>query len=308
MTAHRVAFLAGRGVGPELTAEASRTLQRVARLHGFALDEVHVPFGTEAVTASGALVPAATRSAVLGADAVLLASRRGPALRVLEEELDLRAAAVRVRHGADGDLLVVHPLDIAAGPWTAERAFAAAGRRTARVAVATDRTLAWEAAADRHPGVAVERLDAAAALRTLVLAPGRFDVVLADAATGPSLAGVAAGTDAERRVVATARLASHGPSVFAAAHGRADEIAGQGVANPSSLLLAASLMLAEGLGEPSAGEMLARAVSAALGNGVRTPDLVTDGVGATTREFTDVVLRLFQVVTPTAEFAREAIA
>ena len=29
----------------------------------------------------------------------------------------------------------------------------------------------------------------------------------------------------------------------------------------------------------------------------------TDGVGATTREFTDAVGRLFQVVTPAAEFA-----
>jgi isocitrate dehydrogenase (NAD+) len=106
-------------------------------------------------------------------------------------------------------------------------------------------------------------------------------------------------------VVASARLAGHGPSVFAAAHGGAHVIAGQGVANPSSLLLAASLMLCEGLGEPSAAETLARAVSTALHDGVCTPDLVANGVGATTREFTDVVMRLFQVVTPTAEFTQE---
>ncbi len=130
--------------------------------------------------------------------------------------------------------------------------------------------------------------------------------MLADARSGPALAGVAAGTDGDRRVVATALLASHGPSVFAADHGRAGAIAGQGVANPSSLLLAAALMLSEGLDEPSAGETLARAVTLALGNGVRTPDLVSAGVGATTREFTDIVLRLFQVATPGAEFSREA--
>jgi len=303
MKQYKVAFLAGCGVGPELTAEASRTLQRVARLHGFRLEEVHAPYGTEAVAVSGALVPPATRSAVLGADALLLASRRGPALRVLEQELDVRAAAARVRHGAGGDLLVLHPLDEAAGPWTAARAFAAAERRRGRVAVAADASMDWAEAAERHPGVAVDLLDAPTALRMLVLGPERFDVVLGDSRTGAALAAVAAGTEADGRVVATARLADHGPSVFAAAHGRAGEIAGQGVANPSSLLLAASLLLAEGLGRPSAAETLARAVSAALDDGVRTPDLVRSGVGATTREFTDVVLGSFQNVTPTAEFA-----
>jgi 3-isopropylmalate dehydrogenase len=290
MKTYRVAFLAGCGVGPELTAEASRTLARVGRVHGFTVDELHVPFGTEAVMASGALVPPSTRSAVLGADAVLIASRRGQALGVLEQELDLRATAVRVRHG-NGDLIVVYPADDAAREWTAERAFAAARRRRAKIAVVGD--------APGDGGLDVERPGLADALRALVLDPGRFDVVLGDPRTGPSLAAAAAGTG----VVATGLLASHGPSVFAASHGRAGEIAGQGVANPSSLLLAASLMLCEGLGEPSAAETLARAVTAALGNGQRTPDLVSSGVGATTREFTDVVLELFQVVTPTAEFA-----
>lgn len=304
---HTVAFLAARGVGPELTAEASRTLERVALLHGFAVDEVHVPFGAEALAASGAAVPPGTRGAVLGADAVLLASRHEPALQALSGELDLRAAAVRVRHGR-GDLLVVHPLAGGTDAWTAERAFRAAASRQARIAVAVDNGFDWAAGAERYPGVTVTHVDPMVALRALMAAPGDFDVVLADARYGPALAEIAAGEDADRRVAATAWLAGHGPSVFAAFHGRVGAIAGQGVANPSSLLLASALMLSEGLDEPSAGEMLARAVSAALGNGVRTPDLVANGVGATTREFTDVVLRLFQVVTPSAEFPREAWA
>jgi 3-isopropylmalate dehydrogenase len=296
---YTVAFLAGRGVGPELTAQASRTLYRVARLHGFVLDELHVPLGADALTSTGAALPASTRDAVLGADAVLIASAGEPALGLLERELDLRAAAVRVRRGSS-DVLVVHPLEESAAGWTAHRAFAAAERRRARVAVAAAGD-AWAQAAERRSTVEVNRLDPASALRALVLDPGQFDVVLADSHLGPALAGVLA--DGEPGVVASARLAGHGPSVFAAAHGGVHAIAGQGVANPSSLLLAASLMLCEGLGEPSAAETLARAVSTALDDGVRTPDLVANGVGATTLEFTDVVMRLFQVVTPTAEFA-----
>jgi 3-isopropylmalate dehydrogenase len=302
MRRYKVAFLSGRGVGPELTAEAARTLEGVAAMHDFAFDQLHLPFGSEAVVLSGGALPPATRTAVLGADAVLLATDSEPALALLERDLDLRAAAVRVRHGR-GDLLVVYPLDEDAAEWTAERAFAAAEHRRARITVAVESDSDWPAAADRRSSITVERLDPTSALRALVLEPGQFDVVLADARYGPALANVAAGASSPG-VVAAARLAGHGPSVFAAAHGRVDAIAGQGVANPSSLLLAASLMLAEGLGEPSAAETLVRAVVTALDNGVVTPDLVDDGVGVTTREFTDMVMRLFQVVTPTAEFTQ----
>ena len=45
---YTVACLAGDGVGPELMAEASRALAEVSRLHGFEVDDIHVPFGTEA--------------------------------------------------------------------------------------------------------------------------------------------------------------------------------------------------------------------------------------------------------------------
>ena len=44
-----VACLAGDGLGPELMAEASRTLRKVARMHGFSVEDVHAPFGSEAL-------------------------------------------------------------------------------------------------------------------------------------------------------------------------------------------------------------------------------------------------------------------
>ena len=43
-----------------------------------------------------------------------------------------------------------------------------------------------------------------------------------------------------------------GPGIFGPTHGSAPDIAGQGVANPSGMLLAAALMLSEGLGERAA--------------------------------------------------------
>jgi hypothetical protein len=74
------------------------------------------------------------------------------------------------------------------------------------------------------------------------------------------------------------------------------------------MLLAASLMLGEGLGEHRAAETLAGAVLEACHNGACTPDMVTIGVGATTREFGDAVLSGLPFAMTTAEFYREAVA
>jgi isocitrate/isopropylmalate dehydrogenase len=96
--------------------------------------------------------------------------------------------------------------------------------------------------------------------------------------------------------------------VFAPTHGAAEEIAGQGVANPAPMLLAAALMLGEGLGERRAAETLTGALLDASGNGAVTPDVAETGVGATTRQFADVVLARLPFAWTNAEFYREAVA
>jgi isocitrate/isopropylmalate dehydrogenase len=75
-----------------------------------------------------------------------------------------------------------------------------------------------------------------------------------------------------------------------------------GIVNPSSILLAAAMLLDHGLGSPAAGATLAGAVSAALVDGPQTPDLLRRGVGATTREFTSRVVAGFQLSNRNAEF------
>ena len=77
--------------------------------------------------------------------------------------------------------------------------------------------------------------------------------------------------DDPRRVLAWGRLADEGPSIFGPSHGTAYDIAGQGVADPGSMLLAASLMLEEGLRERGAGATLASAVAYVCGNGAPQP-------------------------------------
>ncbi len=265
---YTVACLARHGVGPEVMATASRALDGASRLHGFHVDEHHVPFGAEALMRFGNPFPLSSRRAVLEADAVLVAADADDALDSLEEELDLRTVVIRSRFDERTELTLFAPVGDA-WDWTLDRAAATARASRGRLAlVGVDRR--WEAEAARceagHDGLDVERLSSDEALRTLVVAPSHFDVVVCPPelhATAGELAGCLVPT---RRASAWGRLAASGPGVFGADHGASEELAGHGVADPSSMLLAAALMLAEGLSERSA----AGTLSAAVG---RTQDL-----------------------------------
>ena len=303
---YTVACLSGDGVGPELMAEACRALAEVSRLHGFRVDDVHVPFGSEAVSRGGNPLPASTRSAYLGADAVLVAVDGEPVLAEVESELDLRAAVTRVRFGARGDVRLVYPLSPDLSEWAVEKAFEIACSSRARLASVNEdggwRELVTDAA-DRHDGVFVEHFSVAAGLPALAFEPDQFDVVVTGPLFGEALSEIAASLDREPRVVAWGRLAGNGPGVFTPGHGTANEEAGQGVANPSAMLLAVATMLGEGLGEHAAAETLARAVTHACGgNSPRTLDRLLHGVAASTRQFTDAVLSELPAAHANAEF------
>jgi 3-isopropylmalate dehydrogenase len=302
---YRVTFLAGDGVGPELVAEASRTLAEVGRLHGFRIQETHAPFGGDAVRRSGHPLPRSTREACRAADAVLVAATKEPALEGVKAELDLLWRAQRVL-ASPGDLVVVSPLVGEAEALAARRAFEIALSRRAHVAVVGSDQV-WEGIVaeelDRHAGVVADRLALEDALRRLARGAERFDVVLTQEPYAEALSEMAALTQDGPRVVASGRLpagmpsageprlAPAGPGIFGPTHGSAPEIAGQGVANPSGILLAAALMLGEGLGEPAAARTLAGAVVEALAAGALTPDLTASGEAATTRQFMDVLLQ-----------------
>ena len=291
-------------------AQASRALERVARLHSFRVDEIHPPFGGEALTQSGRALPPETRQATLAAQAILVAAQNEPALAGVESELDLQTRVDRVVYAPRGTVTVLSPLGASAARGAVRRAFDVARSSRGRVAsIGGDtqwRTLV-EAEAARHPVVLVEFEQMKTAASRLAFEPEAIDVVVTPAPYAePLVALVAHGY--RPRVVASGRLAGSGPGVFLPAHGQAEDIAGQGVANPASIMLAAALLLGEGLGERRAAETLAGAVLAACSNRTRTPDMVSTGMGSTTREFTDVVLAELPGSLTNAEFYREAVA
>ena len=98
-------------------------------------------------------------------------------------------------------------------------------------------------------------------------------------------------------MLAWGRAAAAGPGIYGPSHGTATDIAGQGVADPSSMLLAAALML-EGLGERGAGATLSAAVSHVLGNGAAR----AVGTVSMTSELTDAVLAQLPQSHSNAEF------
>lgn len=294
-----VACLTGAGTAPELMAEAVFALDRVARLHNLRVRETHATFGGVAFARAGQMVPPSTRAAILAADAVLVAGAEEPTLDEVMGELDLRAQATRVRFGHSDDVVVVSPRFPDAAQWTVEKAFAIAERRTMRLAAVGDADWAElvDSVAAGHDHVLVEHVVPKLAIPLAAFQASRFDVVVVGQAWAEAMGEIVAAS-AAARVAAHGLLAEHGPSLFVPAPDGGHALAGSGVANPSSMLLAAATMLDLGLGHSAAAATLAGAVSAALVDGPQTPDLLRRGTGATSREFTSSVVAGFQLSQP----------
>ncbi len=302
---YTVACLSGDGIGPEVTAEASRALAVVSGMHGFQVDEVHVPFGGDALRRFGHPLPPAARTACAEADAMLVAATREPALELLKAELDLRWRITRVC-ARGSELAVVSPLLDDSVQLAVDSAYRLAFTRRAHL-TSVGTSPPWHAAlataAERWDGVLVEHMPFEAAVTRLLGDPGTFDVIVSEQPFAEALASTAAFAHEGTRMVASGRVGPDGRGMFGPTHGSALEIAGQGVANPSAMLLATALMLGEGLGERSAARTLERGVLETVQTGLRTPDMLSSGEGATTREFMDHLLAGLPAARRDTEFA-----
>ena len=140
----------------------------------------------------------------------------------------------------------------------------------------------------RHEGVRLESILIDALAARLVLAPQRFDTVVASNLFGDILSDLASALTGSIGVAPSGNLNPEGeyPSMFEPVHGSAPDIAGQGVANPIGQMWSAAMMLDQ-LGEPEAGRALVDAFSSVLAAGVRTRDL---GGDASTADVTEAVL------------------
>jgi isocitrate dehydrogenase (NAD+) len=121
----------------------------------------------------------------------------------------------------------------------------------------------------------------------LVIRPETFDILLLPNLYGDIVSDLAAGLVGGLGIVPGANMGeTH--AVFEAVHGSAPDIAGQGKANPTALMLSSVMMLIH-LGEAAAAQKLQAAVESVYREG----KYLTGDVGgsASTEEFTDAVIR-----------------
>jgi len=126
-------------------------------------------------------------------------------------------------------------------------------------------------------------IDATAML--LVLDPYRFDVLVMENMFGDILSDLMAGLIGGLGLAPASNIGER-HAMYEAVHGSAPDIAGQGVANPTALTLAACMLL-EDVGQAEAASRIRSAVDTTLGaEQGRTRDL---GGTATTSEFVDLM-------------------
>ena len=128
--------------------------------------------------------------------------------------------------------------------------------------------------AAEYNDVTLEHMYADNAAMQLVRAPRQFDVLLTDNLFGDVLSDLAAACTGSIGLLPSAALGAAGaPGLYEPIHGSAPDIAGQGIANPLAAILSLEMALRWSLNQTDLANKLLEAVTSALNQGARTPDL-----------------------------------
>src|ERR1051326_3035993 len=144
-----------------------------------------------------------------------------------------------------------------------------------------------EVVADLHKreysDVVLEHQLADACGMQLVRRPKQFDVIVCDNLFGDMLSDVAAMLPGSVGMLPSASLGEVDPSpkkrsgLYEPVHGSAPDIDGKGVANPIAMVASFALALRYSLGMAEAADLVEQAIAAALAQGLRTPDIQSEG-------------------------------
>ena len=132
--------------------------------------------------------------------------------------------------------------------------------------------------AEEYSDVKLEHILADNCAMQLVKAPKQFDVILTDNLFGDILSDAAAMLTGSLGMLPSASLGDGGPGLYEPVHGSAPDIAGQGIANPIAAILSFAMALRYSLNMGDAADKVEAAVSEALAQGLRTGDLMSDGM------------------------------
>ncbi len=141
--------------------------------------------------------------------------------------------------------------------------------------------------AQHYPEIQYKELIVDNASMQLVIRPETFDILLLPNLYGDIVSDLAAGLVGGLGIVPGANMGeTH--AVFEAVHGSAPDIAGQGKANPTALMLSATMLLTH-LGENEAAHKLQTGIEAVYKEGKSLTGDV--GGNASTEEFTEAVVK-----------------
>lgn len=120
----------------------------------------------------------------------------------------------------------------------------------------------------QFPEIEYEEAIVDATAMKLVMDPSQFDVLVMENLFGDIISDLTSGLIGGLGVAPSANLGDN-YTLFEAVHGSAPDIAGKGVANPTALMLSATLMLYE-LKEDAAAERIRSAINKVIGEGKHT--------------------------------------
>ncbi|MBE6763930.1 MAG: 3-isopropylmalate dehydrogenase [Ruminococcaceae bacterium] len=140
--------------------------------------------------------------------------------------------------------------------------------------------------AKEYPEVEVNHLYIDNAAMQLVRNPKQFDVMVTSNIFGDILSDEASQIAGSIGMLASASLGEGTRGLYEPIHGSAPDIAGQNIANPLATILSVAMMLRYSLNEDAAADAIEKAVEKVLDDGLRTPDIYTEG---TTKIGTDAM-------------------
>ncbi|HEV2269526.1 MAG TPA: 3-isopropylmalate dehydrogenase [Steroidobacteraceae bacterium] len=121
--------------------------------------------------------------------------------------------------------------------------------------------------------VSLEHMLVDSAAMHLIRRPRDFDVLVTENMFGDILTDEASMLAGSLGLLPSASLGEGTRGVYEPIHGSAPDIAGRGIANPCGMILSVALMLRHSLGLEAEASALERAVSEAIEQGARTPDV-----------------------------------
>lgn len=134
-----------------------------------------------------------------------------------------------------------------------------------------------ENVAKDYPEVELSHMYVDNAAMQLVKWPKQFDVMVTSNLFGDVLSDCAAMLTGSIGMLPSASLDANGKGMYEPIHGSAPDIAGMGVSNPLATILSVSMMLRYSLNEIALADRIEAAVGKVLDNGLRTPDIMSDG-------------------------------